>query len=95
MTVPDRALAESFGAEAEQYDRTRPGYPPALIDDLLSGGARDVLDIGCGTGIAGRLFLARGCQVLGVEPDARMAGVAGTQGLTVEVARFEIGRAHV
>jgi SAM-dependent methyltransferase len=89
MTVPDRVLAESFGADAEQYDRARPGYPNALVDDLLASGAHDVLDIGCGTGIAGRLFLARGCQVLGVEPDARMAEVARDLGLTVEVARFE------
>jgi SAM-dependent methyltransferase len=89
MTVPNRVLAESFGAGAKQYDQARPAYPAALIDDLLAGNARDVLDIGCGTGIAGRLFQARGGQVLGVEPDARMAGVARAHGLTVEIARFE------
>jgi SAM-dependent methyltransferase len=89
MSHPDRERAESFGADAQRYDRARPGYPQALADDLLAAGAHDVLDIGCGTGSAGRLFAARGCQVLGVEPDPRMAAVARGHGLDVEVARFE------
>jgi len=37
-----------------------------------------------------RLFLARGCEVLGVEPDSRMAGVARSHGIPVEVATFEL-----
>jgi SAM-dependent methyltransferase len=49
----------------------------------------DVLDVGCGTGIAARQFQAAGCAVLGVEPDARMAGFARARGLPVEVATFE------
>jgi SAM-dependent methyltransferase len=51
--------------------------------------APDVLDIGCGTGIAARQFQAAGCAVLGVEPDARMADFARARGLQVEVASFE------
>jgi len=49
----------------------------------------DVLDVGCGTGIATRQFQAAGCRVLGVEVDARMADVARRNGLEVEVAAFE------
>jgi SAM-dependent methyltransferase len=85
----DRSRAESFGAVAEQYDRARPSYPPALVDALLAGGVRSVLDVGCGTGIAGALLAARGCEVLGVDVDERMADVARAKGLQVEVARFE------
>jgi SAM-dependent methyltransferase len=48
-----------------------------------------VLDVGCGTGKVARLFLARGCEVVGVEPDSRMAGVARAHGIQVEVATFE------
>jgi len=48
-----------------------------------------VLDVGCGTGIAARQFQAAGCQVLGVEPDARMADLARQSGIEVEVAAFE------
>jgi SAM-dependent methyltransferase len=49
----------------------------------------DVLDVGTGTGIAGRQFQAAGCRVLGVDPDARMADFARRKGLEVEVATFE------
>jgi SAM-dependent methyltransferase len=89
MLFEDRSRAESFGNVAQLYDRARPTYPPELVDWLLSDGARRVLDIGCGTGIAGALFAARGCEVTGVEIDARMAAVARTKALEVEVASFE------
>jgi SAM-dependent methyltransferase len=85
----DRSRAQSFGAAAERYDRARPSYPPALLDALLAGGAHSVLDVGCGTGIAAALLADRGCAVLGVEVDARMAELARAKGLEVEVARFE------
>lgn len=85
----DRRRAGSFGDDAEQYDRARPSYPEALVRDLLDGKPLEVLDIGCGTGKAGALFVQRGCRVLGVEPDARMAAVARRHGLAVEEATFE------
>jgi SAM-dependent methyltransferase len=85
----DRSRAESFGAVAAQYDRVRPSYPLALVDALLAGGAQSVLDVGCGTGIAAALLVARGCAVLGVEVDARMAALARAKGLEVEVGHFE------
>jgi SAM-dependent methyltransferase len=85
-----RRTAESFGTDAARYDRARPPYPEELVTRIVAGfpGAR-VLDIGCGTGIAGRQFQGAGCAVLGVEPDARMAEFALTRGLPVEVATFE------
>ena len=89
LTHTQRERAESFGQIAAQYDQYRPSYPVALVDDLLAGGAERVLDLGCGTGKAGRLFAARGADVLGVEIDPAMAEVARGHGLTVEVAPFE------
>jgi SAM-dependent methyltransferase len=89
MLHEDRARAESFGVDAELYDRARPSYPAELVDHLLEGALASVLDVGCGTGIVGALFAARGCKVLGVEPDERMARVARRRGLTVEVSGFE------
>lgn len=85
----DRRRATSFGEDPEQYDRIRPTYPPDLIDALVAEDPATVLDVGCGTGIAARLFSARGCDVLGVEPDARMAAVARGHGVVVEDGRFE------
>lgn len=60
-------------------------------DRRLVGEVRDVLDIGCGTGIAARLFAARGCRVLGVESDPRMAALAHDYGIEGEVGKFEEG----
>jgi SAM-dependent methyltransferase len=85
-----RQVAESFGTDAERYNRARLGYPDALIQRIIAASpGTDVLDVGIGTGIAGRQFRAAGCRVLGVDPDARMAGVARQSGLEVEVAKFE------
>ena len=84
----DRRL--SFGDDAEQYDRARPSYPAAAVDAVIDGAnIRRVLDVGCGTGIASQLFLDRGCEVVGVEPDERMAAVAHRRGVNVVVAPFE------
>jgi SAM-dependent methyltransferase len=85
-----RKVAESFGTDTERYDRTRPPYPDALVDRIVATSpGRDVLDVGCGTGIEARQFQAAGCTVLGVEPDARMAEFARRSGVDVEVATFE------
>ncbi|KAF4408505.1 class I SAM-dependent methyltransferase [Streptomyces lycii] len=85
-----RRMAESFGVDARRYDQARPGYPDALVARIVAGSpGTDVLDVGCGTGIAARQFQAAGGAVLGVEPDARMAGFARARGLEAEVASFE------
>lgn len=85
-----RRIAESFGTDAHRYDRARPAYPDELVARILAGSpGPDVLDVGCGTGIAARQFQAAGCAVLGVEPDPRMAEVARGDGLRVEEATFE------
>lgn len=85
-----RRMAESFGVDAQRYDQARPGYPDALVARIIAGSpGPDMLDVGCGTGIAARQFQAAGCAVLGVEPDARMADFARSRGLQVEVAAFE------
>jgi SAM-dependent methyltransferase len=83
-------LAESFGSDAARYDRARPSYPDFLVQRITAASpGLDVLDVGCGTGIAARLFQAVGCRVLGVDPDARMAELARHGGIEVEVAKFE------
>lgn len=85
-----RQAAQSFGGDVERYDRTRPSYPDDLVARIVAASpGPDILDVGCGTGIAARQFAAAGCRVLGVEPDARMADYARRRGLAVEVATFE------
>ncbi|WP_042391189.1 class I SAM-dependent methyltransferase [Streptacidiphilus melanogenes] len=83
-------MAESFGSNADRYDRARPHYPQALVDRIIAASpGSDVLDVGCGTGIVARQFQSVGCRVLGVDVDARMADLARQRGLDVEVASFE------
>ncbi|MGW4113278.1 class I SAM-dependent methyltransferase [Actinosynnema sp. NPDC004786] len=85
-----RNMAESFGADPERYDRTRPSYPDAAVAAIVAAApGPDVVDVGAGTGIAARLFQAAGCRVLGVEVDPRMAAWARRRGVEVEVAAFE------
>ncbi|MFF2788011.1 class I SAM-dependent methyltransferase [Streptomyces sp. NPDC058049] len=86
----NRQVAESFGSDAERYDRARPSYPQALVDRIVAASpGRHVLDVGCGTGIVARQFEAARCRVLGIDIDARMADLARQRGLDVEVAAFE------
>lgn len=85
-----RRMAESFGIDPERYDRTRPPYPEAMIERIVTASpGADLLDVGCGTGIEARQFRVAGRTVLGVEPDARMAEFARNTGIEVEVATFE------
>lgn len=89
-THQHRDIAESFGEDPERYDRARPHYPDAMVKRIVTANpGPDVVDVGCGTGIAARQFQAAGCKVLGVEPDARMADFARRSGVEVEVATFE------
>lgn len=87
----------SFGGVAEEYDRRRPGYPDALVDDVLAyAGAEPgdrALEVGAGTGRATLLFANRGLSVTAVEPDPAMAAVASrraaTAGTTFELVRSD------
>jgi SAM-dependent methyltransferase len=67
--------AVTFGAAAAAYERFRPGYPSGLVDEVLAYAGRPVrtaLEIGAGTGLATRVFAARGIAVTATDPDAAM-----------------------
>jgi SAM-dependent methyltransferase len=80
-----------FDEGAERYDRCRPRYPAVVIDQVLGAepSALEVLDVGCGTGIAARPMADRGAKVLGVELAPRMAEIAQRLGIDVEIGAFE------
>jgi SAM-dependent methyltransferase len=97
MATPRRLV---FGDVAELYDRHRPTYPGALIDDLIADGdagiraGRRALEVGAGTGKATELFAARGVAVLAIEPSPGMAEIArrkfaATADVTIVQSDFE------
>jgi SAM-dependent methyltransferase len=70
-----RQRSLSFGEEAAAYERGRPSYPPEAIDWLLQNGARNVLDLGAGTGKLTIRLVERGLDVVAVDPIPEMLEV--------------------
>ena len=91
-------LRTTFNNSAEWYDQIRPGYPEALIEDVISlstippGG--QILEIGCGTGKATEMFAARGYSMLCLDIGIDLAAVAvrkfrESSNVQIEVSSFE------
>ncbi len=78
--VHARSYGKVFNEVAFEYDRNRPAYPDALVDQACAvAGIKDgdrVLEIGCGTGQLTRSLLARGLRVTALEPGDQLIRVA-------------------
>jgi ubiquinone/menaquinone biosynthesis C-methylase UbiE len=66
----------TFDQVADVYKASRPGYPDALIDDVIAYAAPvpedRILEIGCGTGLATAGFAGKGHTILATDPGADM-----------------------
>ena len=62
----------SFDLVADEYERTRPSYPPELLDLVPLGSDSSVLDLAAGTGKLTRVLVERYREVTAVEPLANM-----------------------
>jgi SAM-dependent methyltransferase len=75
----DLSLRTTFDDIAELYDETRPGYPEALIDDVIAFSDippdGSILEIGCGTGQATLPFAQRGYSMLCLELGQNLAAL--------------------
>ncbi len=78
-----RSYGTVFDQIADEYDRHRPAYPDALIDQACAVAGIEpgapVLEIGCGTGQLTRSLLARGLRVTAVEPGDHLIARARDQ----------------
>jgi SAM-dependent methyltransferase len=93
----DPLAAEGFTGAAAAYERGRPGYPDAAIDWLASelgvSAGSPVLDLGAGTGKLTRSLVARGLDVVAVEPldtmraelERAVAGVRALPGVAEDI----------
>ena len=76
-------LRNTFNRSADVYDRIRPGYPAALIDDVinLSGIPEHgrILEIGCATGKATELFASTGFTMDCLDIGSDLAAVAAAK----------------
>jgi SAM-dependent methyltransferase len=75
-----RRLRATFEEVPELYDRARPSYPEAVVEELvelagLCAGSR-VLEAGCGPGKLTAQLAARGLSILCVELGVRLAEIA-------------------
>src|SRR4051794_41498625 len=59
----------SFGSAADAYAAGRPSYPDDALDWVLPPSAERVLDLAAGTRRLTEQLLARGLDVVAVEPD--------------------------
>jgi SAM-dependent methyltransferase len=70
----------TFDQVADAYRASRPDYPEALMDDVVSyGGVKPgdpVLEVGCGTGQATRSFATRDVQIVAIDPGPEMVRAA-------------------
>jgi len=85
-------MALSFGASAAVYDRLRPGYPGAAIDQAIGAAAiATAVDLGAGTGRLTAALCERGLEVIALEPDVEMAKLltARLPRVSVEIATAE------
>ncbi len=70
-----RFAARQAHRAAVEYDRGRPGWPPALLDLLPIGADATVLDLGAGTGKLTLVLAERYARVIAVEPLAELRAI--------------------
>jgi SAM-dependent methyltransferase len=88
--VTVHGVAKEGFAEAERYERARPGYPPAavswLVEHLRIRPGAVAVDLAAGTGKLTRLLVPSGATLLAVEPLEDMRRVLASLCPTVPVA---------
>ena len=82
-----------FDGVAGLYDTSRQGYPPELVDEVVThagaGPGAAVLEIGCGTGQLTRQLAGRGFELTAIDIGASMVQAA-RRNVTDPAVRFQV-----
>jgi SAM-dependent methyltransferase len=92
--------ARSFRRAADEYERGRPGWPPAVLDLVPVVDDSVVLDLGAGTGKLTRVLAARYARVIALEPLDELrailaARVPDAEALAGVAERIPLGNAEL
>ncbi|MCP9828195.1 class I SAM-dependent methyltransferase [Synechococcus sp. L2F] len=78
--LPLQQRADWYVPTAAAYDAVRPGYPPAVIEQVAAlagvGEGSALLELGCGPGTATVAFARRGCAITALEPNPAFVALA-------------------
>ena len=92
--------SDLYRGTAIYYDRFRPPYPEALLDDLRArapiGGGRRLLDLACGTGQIALALATDFAEVVAIDQEAESVAVgqARAQKSAVTNVEWHVGRAE-
>ena len=85
-------LRLKFNEDEQNYDRYRPGYPDALMQDVIesfhAGTQSRIMEIGIGTGQATQPILDTGCDLTAVELGENLARFV--RGKFKQAPRFQV-----
>ena len=85
-------LRLKFNEDEQNYDRFRPGYPDALMQDVIesfhAGTQSRIMEIGIGTGQATQPILDTGCDLTAVELGENLARFV--RGKFKQAPRFQV-----
>jgi SAM-dependent methyltransferase len=95
MSTDHAQLRQTFGAIPDQYDAVRPGYPAAILAAVLARvpetGTIRILEVGCGTGQATRLFASLGQPLLATDLSPALVGAARERLAAFPNVQFAVG----
>lgn len=78
--LPLQQRADWYVPAAAAYDAVRPGYPPAVIEQVAAlagvGDGSALLELGCGPGTATVAFARLGCAITALEPNPAFVALA-------------------
>ena len=94
MQIDD--LQDTFNRVASLYAEIRPGYPDALIRDVIAlsriGGGGRILEVGCGTGQATQPFAEHGYEMICLDVGPDLIEIAKKRLRQFQNVRFELCR---